>query len=67
MKSVADEEAWPGEQSELWLNVSNSAVSNSQALQTLLDEELDEEVRNAILQILDLMAEGYSNALSNIK
>jgi hypothetical protein len=49
----------------LRVKVANSAVENSVALRALLeDEDLDDDVREALLQVLDLLAEGYYNVLN---
>jgi hypothetical protein len=49
----------------LKVEVANSAVANSKALQDLLDK-VNEDVREALLRTIEVTNSGYSNAIGNI-
>jgi len=61
-------EAWAsdGEQGGLKGTVANSAVMNSQALNSLLDD-VDEEMRAALNRAIEVLNAGYFNIISNLK
>jgi hypothetical protein len=60
-------EVWSleGEQSELKVAVANSAIMNSQALNSLLDDA-DEEMRVALNRAIEVLNAGYINIISNL-
>jgi hypothetical protein len=60
-------EAWPvtGEEEGLKYDVTNSAVTNSRALNSLMFEA-DDEMRTALNRAIDVLNAGYSNIISNL-